>query len=602
MAKLIKVKNENNSYILEGTITDDDVSFLNSLGERTVISLKNTMGLSSYQISKINNNNVLFSVVSGLDEIIESKDIMDGKRYKERTYLSYMGLATILYYFEQIESELEYDWTDTQKAMYVYSVLASNIEYVKEFNPESFINDGVMPRSLNGILYNKLTCAGFALVFKEMMDRLGIECYFQNKTGSHDFNIIKLDDNYYGIDITWDNCYGEDTNVCKFKQFGRDPEFYNDVYHRKGVFVSDSLYEEIQSGKIKIEEWTQDYLNWEFDLDYTKTRDEQHTHFVPFAGEELFDIKIFSEAEYESNLDVIREKLLKRKKIAIHLDQSDEGIRKKFLPYDTIMENETRINEEKKRKIEDRFKFELVRDYQMFKIYEYLNKYNLLDRNIADVLDLVIGCRKGYILDCVYEYSLDKEDGVFDYYSRLDFSEGTDDEEMNESLKSDLEKYLKDLIDELIEQTPLLINSYNLFKESDDLYDKFYVLDIYSKIKILLLGKDALVKLGYRSEELANLFETYKNYFDNSDKNVSVNNQEHDIEFIYEAFSDLEDIKKCMENYEGKEISYEEFVNKFLDVNYMMIVFDKLKEYNIPLEVFSIIFNDILSKRNKKGK
>lgn len=601
MTKLIKVRNEN-SYILEGIITDDDINFLNSLNERTVVSLKNTKGLSSYQISKINNNNVLFSVVSGLGEIIDTKNGIDKKRYKERTYLSYMGLATILYYFEQIESELEYEWTDTQKAMYVYSVLASNIEYVKEFDSESFVSDGVMPRSLNGILYNKLTCAGFALVFKEMMDRLGIECHFQNKTGSHDFNIINLDGNYYGIDVTWDNCYGKDTNICEFKQFGRDPQFYNDVYHRKGVFVSDLLYEEIQNGNIKMEEWTQEYLKWEFDLDYTKKWDEQHTHFVPFVGEELFDIKIFGDAEYEGNLNVIKEKLLKRKKIAIHLDQSDEGIRKKILPYDTISENKEKGKAEEKRKIEDRFKFDLVKDYQMFRIYEYLNKYSLIDRNVVDVFDLVIKYRKGYILDCVYEYSLDKEDGLFEYYNKLDISEKIDAGDMNKSLKSDAEKYLKNLIDELIEQMPLFINSYNLFKESNELYDKFYVLDLYSKIKILLLGKDALVKLGYRSEEISNLFERYKNYLENSDKNISVNSKEYDIAFIYEVFSDLEEIKGCMETYEGKEISSEEFMNKFLNVNYMMKVFAKLKDYDISMEEYATIFNDILNKRNKKGK
>ena len=92
MAKLIKDKG--NGYILEGTVTDDDIKFLNSLTERTVIILKNTVGLSSYQISKINNNNVFFSVVSGLGKIIESKDMIEVKRYEERTYLSYMGLAT----------------------------------------------------------------------------------------------------------------------------------------------------------------------------------------------------------------------------------------------------------------------------------------------------------------------------------------------------------------------------------------------------------------------------------------------------------------------------------------------------------------------------
>ena len=57
-----------------------------------------------------------------------------------------------------------------------------------------------------------------------------------------------------------------------------------------------------------------------------------------------------------------------------------------------------------------------------------------------------------------------------------------------------------------------------------------------------------------------------------------------------------------METYEGKEISYEEFMNKFLNVNYMMKVFDKLKEYDISLEEYATIFNDILNKHNKKGK
>ena len=114
--------------------------------------------------------------------------------------------------------------------------------------------------------------------------------------------------------------------------------------------------------------------------------------------------------------------------------------------------------------------------------------------------------------------------------------------------------------------------------------------------------KDALVKLGYRSEEISNLFERYKNYLENSDKNISVNSKEYDIAFIYEVFSDLEEIKGCMETYEGKEISSEEFMNKFLNVNYMMKVFAKLKDYDISMEEYATIFNDILNKRNKKGK
>lgn len=600
MADLSKVKNENNQYVVTGKITDDDIDYFNSFEERTILIFENTKGLSSELISMIKNNNVVFSIVGGLNGIINSDNI--DKKYKEkytqRTYLSYMGLATILYYFEQIESELEYDWSDTQKAMYVYSVLASNIEYVSEFSPESFIGKNVMPRSLNGILYNKLTCAGFALVFKEMMDRLGIECYFQNKTGSHDFNIIKLNNNFYGIDVTWDNCFDKATNICEFKQFGRDIDFYNNIYHRKGVYVCDSLYEKIMSGKIKREEWTQEYLEWVFDLDYSKKRDEKHTHFMPFADDILFDIKVFSDDEYEQNLNAIKNKLLKRKKIAIHLEQSDEKTRKLFLPYDTVEEERKEKLEKDKKIIEDRFKSDMVKDYQMFKMYEYLSKYNLIDKKNCDVFNVVIECKKPYILDFVSDFSLENADAMFDHYNKVKKIEKLNDKDINDSVIFDLNKYLKDLIDELIEQMPIYINSYNLFKDTNDEYDRMVILEVYSKIKILLIGKDALMNLGYRSEEINKLYELYKNSFDKP--KIIESNKEKDLEFIYEVFSDLDDVRSCIERYELRKLEDSEFAYKFTDVDYMMMVFDRLNEYDINKEEYFSLFSSIINECSKK--
>ena len=601
MVEFKKMKYDYNKYVVNGIITDSDIDYFNSLNERTVFVLKNTKGLSSYVISKINNNNILFSILGGHDNILKS-DYIYKDRYRERTYLSYMGLATILYYFEHIEGELEYDWTDTQKAMYVYSVLASNIEYVSDFAPEEFIKKNVMPRSLNGILYNKLTCTGFALTFKEMMDRLGIECYFQNKTGSHDFNVIKLDGNFYGIDVTWDNCYGKDTNLCEFKQFGRDLSFYSSVYHRKGVFVSDSLYDDIQSGKIDKEEWTQSYIDWEFDLDYSKTKDKEHMHFVPFADDLVYDIKYFSDSEYEKNLNVIKEKLLIRKKIFINLDKSSEKIRKIFLPYDTFGEKRRELEEKEKKKLEDRFKSDLVKDYQIFKMYGYLDKYNLCDKKISNIFKIIKECRLSYVLDFVYGFSLEYSDELIEGYNKIKDLNKIDNSEINDLIKSQLLDYIYKLIDELIKQISIYLNSYSLFKASNDEYDKMVVTDIYSKIKMLLNGKDELINFGYRSDEINKAYNLCKEYFDIMIKDDQIDCKEKDLDFIYEVFSDLEDIRKCMETYEEKELEDREFISKFTNIDYMMKIFDKLIDYNITKEEYEELFNKIICERNKKVK
>lgn len=599
MEKMVKVKYKNNEYIVNGIITDSDIDYFNSLSERTVFVLKNTRGLTSKLISKIKNNNVVFSILGGHNNILKS-DFIYRDRYIDRTYLSYMGLATILYYFEQIESELEYNWTDTQKAMYIYSVLASNIEYVSEFNPEEFIKKNVMPRSLNGILYNKLTCTGFALIFKEMMDRLGIECHFQNKTGSHDFNIIKLNNNYYGIDVTWDNCYEKDTNLCEFKQFGRDLNFYKNIYHRKGVFVSDSLYNDIKSGKIKKEEWTQSYIIWEFDLDYSKTKDEGHPHFVPFADDFIYDIKYFSDSEYENNLNVIKEKLLKRKKISINLDKSSEKTRKIFLPYDTIGEEIRKLEEKEKKKLEDRFKSDLIKDYQIFKMYGYLDKCNLCDKKISNIFKIIKECRLSYVLDFVYGFSLEHSDELIEGYNKVKDLGKINDIEINDLVKKQILDYIYKLIDELIEEISLYLKSYDLFKDSNDEYDKMVVADIYSKIKILLKGKDALINLDYRSDEISKTYNLCKKYFNSMINDYKTDYKDNDRNFIYDVFSDLDDIRKCMERYEGKELEDSEFIAKFTNIDYMMMVFDKLSDYDVAKEEYLELFNNILCERNKK--
>ena len=47
-------------------------------------------------------------------------------------------------------------------------------------------------------------CQGYALAFKVLMDRAGIDCCYANGVG-HAWNMVKLDDSWYHVDATWDD-------------------------------------------------------------------------------------------------------------------------------------------------------------------------------------------------------------------------------------------------------------------------------------------------------------------------------------------------------------------------------------------------------------
>ena len=115
--------------------------------------------------------------------------------------------------------------------MFLYNALVVDMEYAENY--EEIQSSGTTERSLNGILYGKLVCAGFAQVYKEMLDRIGINNYYQNQKDAHDFNIIEIDGKKYGVDVTWDNNDKKNNNGrCGFGRFGHDPEFYTRHGHQ----------------------------------------------------------------------------------------------------------------------------------------------------------------------------------------------------------------------------------------------------------------------------------------------------------------------------------------------------------------------------------
>lgn len=59
----------------------------------------------------------------------------------------------------------------------------------------------------SGFANNSTVCAGYARAFQYIMMNLGIPCYYcRGEAGEpHAWNIIKLGDDYYNVDVTWDD-------------------------------------------------------------------------------------------------------------------------------------------------------------------------------------------------------------------------------------------------------------------------------------------------------------------------------------------------------------------------------------------------------------
>ena len=239
-------------YQIEGPLTEEDVKMINTINSSAILIFKNTKDLNPTILRKIHNPNVQISIMGGLDYLHKRK--FNARHYIDRTLHSPNELATIIEYFQKIESKIRYTWTDRQKAMFVYQSLCEALHYSKDEEGD-YENGRDITRSLSGLLYGRLVCSGFALVFKEAMDRIGIPCIYQNRCSSHSWNIIGLGGKCYGVELTWD-CSHKQNNVCSFGNFGLDPNFYQNRHHDLSL---EDEEREIPLSHFTVEELREDY-------------------------------------------------------------------------------------------------------------------------------------------------------------------------------------------------------------------------------------------------------------------------------------------------------------------------------------------------------
>ena len=113
-----------------------------------------------------------------------------------------------------------------EKERFVHDSLMQSVEYVM---------DAPMNQSAySALVQGRSVCAGYARAFQYLMQQMGIPCYYCTGYAGEDhaWNIVKLDSNYYIVDVTWHY-----TDTPTYDYFNKSDREFGTSHVRTGLAV-----------------------------------------------------------------------------------------------------------------------------------------------------------------------------------------------------------------------------------------------------------------------------------------------------------------------------------------------------------------------------
>lgn len=169
-----------------------------------MIIVKNTKELQEkYELNNIPDDQQIM-VLGGL----AGKDKYNAEKYKQRVTYKASDIKLIINEMEEIEKNIPKKWNEWQRAKYIYERLGERISY--NFNSNEYGNQ--QSSNLTILLSRKGICAGYSLLYKEMMDRQGISCdYIRGQVPAvvgndrHAWNVLQINGYNIPVDLIWDS-------------------------------------------------------------------------------------------------------------------------------------------------------------------------------------------------------------------------------------------------------------------------------------------------------------------------------------------------------------------------------------------------------------
>ena len=188
------------SKVILNTIDNKVIKYIEKQikkNNKTILWFNNTSGLTSEMLKILPNSNLIsIRILGGLN-----KEKYYNDHYYERNTFGIYELSRILEVIEGLENGINPKWDQLERAKYIFSKLAHYIDY--DHDKEN--RKGKNCSSLRALIDQKAICAGYALIFKELMDRQGIQCDYVRgicNDFKHAWNIITIDGTEYAIDVT----------------------------------------------------------------------------------------------------------------------------------------------------------------------------------------------------------------------------------------------------------------------------------------------------------------------------------------------------------------------------------------------------------------
>ena len=168
--------------------------------------------------------------------------------YLEQGFYSKKDIEEYEAQIEQVKNKIIKhinDKNDYEKIKIIHDYLIDTIEYESDLSQHNIYD-------IYGALVNKkCVCEGYAKAFQYLMNEIGIENTIvigtgtnsRNETENHAWNYVKLNSEWYAIDVTWDDPIitggGKLTNKARYEYFLRGGNKMNVNHFSSGKFTQE---------------------------------------------------------------------------------------------------------------------------------------------------------------------------------------------------------------------------------------------------------------------------------------------------------------------------------------------------------------------------
>lgn len=264
--------------IIDRKITIEDVKKFNEILPE-VIEIYSTKEQDIEILSQLNPK-ILIRVIG--ENNLENDEVS----LSSKTYYTPQQLCSVIQVFEEYEKGLKANpkWNDLEKSLYIYSRLA--LEYKPIVSEQDKEN---LSSSLLSLFTLSPNSVGFATIYKEAMDRIGIPCKFmENIDHTHAWNEIMINGKYYPVDLEMDSneSHAKGPGNIFVHNFSKNKEFYFLPEHKTSQLTENEL-KEIRALEPELIQKTLDTVIEQIKLDQKSLQARIESVKIPLHSKEL---------------------------------------------------------------------------------------------------------------------------------------------------------------------------------------------------------------------------------------------------------------------------------------------------------------------------